>query len=70
MYQQAKRLEVTRKSRDFSVYDVTVKQASSLLAAINALSLLDKRQAWLATPLPPALHKRVSCVVLLLAYVN
>jgi nuclear pore complex protein Nup160 len=59
MYQQAKRLEGSRKSKDFSPYDVGIKQASSYLAAINALSLLDKRQAWLANPLPREAHTRV-----------
>lgn len=52
MYQQSKRLKVTRNGRGFSVFDIAVKRASSLLAAINALSLLDKRQAWLAISSP------------------
>lgn len=60
MYQQAKRLEGSRRSKDFAPYDIGVRQGSSYLAAINALSLLDKRQAWLANPLPAGVSTKVS----------
>lgn len=60
MYQQAKRLEVTQKTRDVSASDLAVKQARSYLAAINALSLLDKQQAWLPNALPQDTSARVS----------
>ena len=61
MYQQAKRLEVTQKTRDISASDLAVKQARSYLAAINALSLLDKQQAWLPNALPQGTPTRVRC---------
>jgi len=49
MYQQATRLLGVRSS---NITEVLIKRGESLLACINALSLLDKKQAWLSVSVP------------------
>ena len=59
MYDQAKKLAVSRHPSHLTISDVVVKQARSYLAAINALSLLDEKQAWIGYPRTPEPYMRV-----------
>jgi len=49
MYQQATRLLDVRTA---NITEMLIKRGESLLACINALSLLDKKQAWLSVSVP------------------
>ena len=51
MYLQARRLSVNPGKSSISLFELATMQARSYLAAINCLSLVDKRQAWIAIPI-------------------
>lgn len=59
MYQHGQRLAeiVDHNSPDF--VEAMASQAKSYLAAINALSLVDQRNAWVQYVLPPGEHSKV-----------
>lgn len=49
MYKQARRLGEGSSSK-VNAFELAAMQARSYLAAINALTLVDKRNAWIALP--------------------
>jgi nuclear pore complex protein Nup160 len=49
MYKQGRRFAAGSSSK-VTAFDLAAMQARSYLAAINALSLVDKRNAWIAIP--------------------
>jgi len=51
MYKQGRRFAEGSSSK-VTAFDLAAMQARSYLAAINALTLVDKRNAWIALPAP------------------
>jgi hypothetical protein len=51
MYKQGRRFAEGSSSK-VTAFDLAAMQARSYLAAINALTLVDKRNAWIALPSP------------------
>lgn len=51
MYKQGRRFAEGSSSK-VTAFDLSAKQARSYLAAINALSLVDKKNAWIALAAP------------------
>jgi nuclear pore complex protein Nup160 len=59
MYQQGRRFGDSATTK-MSAFDLAAMQARSYLAAINALKLIDRRNAWISLPGPPPKAIRVS----------
>jgi nuclear pore complex protein Nup160 len=59
MYKQGRRFAEGSSSK-VTAFDLAAMQARSYLAAINALSLVDKQNAWIALP-ASSKASRVSC---------
>ena len=59
MYLQGRRFVSAGSSSNVTVFDLLAMQGRSYLAAINALSLVDKRSAWISVARPPHEAKRV-----------
>jgi nuclear pore complex protein Nup160 len=59
MYLQARRLAETT-AKGVSGYELAAMQARSFLAAINAMALVEKRNAWMSVPGVHASALRVS----------
>ena len=59
MYLQGRRFASAGSSSKVTVFDLLAMQGRSYLAAINALSLVDKRSAWISVARPPHEAKRV-----------
>lgn len=59
MYQQGKRFGESSTTK-ISAGELATMQARSYLAAVNALKLIDRRNAWISIPGPPAKTLRVS----------
>lgn len=59
MYQQGRRFGESSTTK-VSAFELAAMQARSYLAAINALKLIEKRNAWISLPGPPPKALRVS----------
>ncbi|WVQ80541.1 hypothetical protein IAT38_002646 [Cryptococcus sp. DSM 104549] len=53
MYLQGRRVAEATPVKNITALDLAIRQARSYLASINALSLIDKRNAWVSVPSVP-----------------
>jgi len=69
MYLQGRRLgDSTASGSKLPPFELSAMQARSYLAAINALSLVDKRNAWVSVPSTAGRSRRVSIALSNIVY--